>query len=141
MIKGIKERIVAATGSLSGAASILGSWQVCHNVCLFIIAALGLIGITLIGMPLAFFTEIAIPMWSIAVALLLATLYMYYRKMCISRNLIVINSGLIIAGIPFQQLQKFSIFFWAIGGILALAGISLFVRERMQKKRSEHDKK
>ncbi len=141
MIKTIKEKIIGSVGSVSGAASVLGSWQICHNVCLGIIAALGLIGITLTGMPLAFLTNIAIPMWSAAVILLLATIYMHSRKMCISKNLIILNSGLIVAGVPFQQLQQFSVFFWAIGGILALAGISLFIKERMQKKVCKHGKK
>src|SRR3989338_976335 len=108
MIKNAKEKLVGATGSLSGAASILGSWQVCHNVCLGIIALLGLIGITVVGMPLLFFTKIAIPAWLIAVALLAVVVWLYFNKHCLSKNLIMLNSGLIIAGIPFQQLQKFS---------------------------------
>src|SRR3989338_7216188 len=141
MIKSAKEKIIGSVGSVSGAASVLGSWQVCHNVCLGIIAALGLIGITLTGMPLAFLTNIAIPMWSVAVVLLLITLYVHYRKMCISRNLIFMNSGLIIAGIPFPQVQQFSVFFWVIGGVLAVTGISLFIKERMQKGACKHGKK
>ena len=135
MAKNLKEKIVAATGSLSGAASILGSWQICHNVCLALIAALSLIGITIVGMPLLFLTKIAVPVWSIAVILLIITVAIYLKKPCISRNLIIINSGLVIAGLPFRQLQKFSVFFWSIGGIVALVGISLFVKDKMQKKR------
>lgn len=141
MIKSAKEKVVGSVGSVSGAASVLGSWQVCHNVCLWIIAALGLIGITLTGMPLAFLTTIAIPMWSAAVVLLLATIYMYYRKMCISKNVILINSGLIISGTPFQQVQKFSVFLWVIGGGLAVTGIFLFIKEKIQKRACKHGEK
>jgi len=140
MIKNIKEKAIGATGSLSGAASILGSWQVCHNICIGLIAVLGLIGITITGMPLLFFTKIAVQVWIIAVILLAVTILIYLKKPCISKNLIIANSGLIIAGIPFQPLQKFSVFFWIIGGALALLGISLFVKDKIQK-RSKHGKK
>ena len=133
MEKNLKEKLIGATGSISGAASILGSWQVCHNICLALIAALSLVGITIAGMPLLFLTKIAVPVWSIAVILLVITIAIYLKKPCISRNLIMINSGLIIAGVPFQSLQKFSMVFWAIGGIVALAGISLFIKDKMQK--------
>ena len=140
MAKNLKEKLIGATGSVSGAASILGSWQICHNLCLALIAALSLIGITIAGMPLLFLTKIAVPVWSIAVILLVVTISIYLKKPCISRNLIVINSGLIIAGVPFQQLQKFSVFFWTIGGIVALAGVSLFIKDRMQKRRKRGKK-
>ena len=141
MIKNIKEKAIGATGSVSGIASILGSWQVCHNICLGIIALLGIIGITVVGMPLLFLTKIAVPIWTVAVILLLVTIAIYMKKKCISKNLIILNSGLIIAGTPFQPLQKFSILFWTVGGILALAGISLFIKEKMQKRARKHGKK
>ena len=140
MIKNIKEKFIEAGGSVSGIASVLGSWQVCHNICLGLIALLGVIGITVVGMPLLFFTKIAVPMWTIAVILLFVTILIYTRKKCISKNLIILNSGLLVAGIPFQPLQKFSVFFWTIGGILALAGISFFIKEKIEKKRCEHEK-
>ena len=141
MIKNIKEKAIGATGSISGAASILGSWQVCHNICLGIIALLGIIGITIVGMPLFFLTKIAVPIWTVAVILLLVTIALYIKKKCISKNLIMVNSGLIIAGTPFQPLQKFSLFFWIIGGILVLTGISFFIKDKISKKKNKHGKK
>ena len=135
MAKNLKEKLIGATGSVSGAASILGSWQICHNVCLGLIAALSLIGITIAGMPLLFLTKIAVPVWSIAVILLIITIAIYLKKPCISRNLIIINLGLIIAGVPFQSLQKFSVFFWTIGGIVAIIGIFLFIKDKMKRRK------
>ena len=140
MAKNLKEKLIGATGSVSGAASILGSWQICHNICLGLIAALSLIGVTVVGMPLLFLTKIAVPVWSIAVLLLIITTLIYLKKPCISRNLIIINSGLIIAGIPFKSLQKFSVFFWTVGGIVAFIGIFLFIKDKMMK-RKPHGKK
>ncbi len=137
----MKEKLIGATGSVSGAASILGSWQVCHNICLGLIALLGLIGITVVGMPLLFFTKIAIPAWSIAVILLAVVIWFYFNKHCISKNLILFNSGLIIAGTPFQQVQQFSVFFWIVGGLLAATGIIFFIKEKIEKKKRHHGKK
>ena len=129
-INNIKEKLVGATGSLSGVASILGSWQVCHNVCLGLIAILGLIGITIIGMPLLFFTKVAVPFWIIALVLLGVILYFYFSRHCVSKNLIFINSGLIIAGTPFQFVQNYQLYLWIIGGILIFIGLVLFIRGR-----------
>ena len=139
MKKDIKEKVIGATGSVSGAASIIGSWQICHSLCLGLIALLGVVGITVTGMPLLFFTKIAVPLWTIAVLLLITTIFVYTQKKCISKNLIILNSGLIIAGTPFQSLQKFSIFFWTVGGTIALAGIFLFVRDKMHVRKCEHE--
>jgi|SRR3989344_2819095 len=140
MIKNLKEKAIGATGSISGAASVLGSWQVCHSICLGLIALLGIMGITVAGMPLLFLTKIAVPLWTIAVLLLAVTILVYAQKKCISRNLIIFNSGLIIAGTPFKPVQQFSLFFWIIGGVIALAGIVFFVKDKMMAKRCEHEK-
>jgi len=140
MIKWVKERFIAMTGSVSGAASILGSWQICHNVCLGLIALLGILGITVVGMPLLFLTEIAVPIWLVAVGLLLVTAYLYIKKKCISNRLLMLNSGLIIAGVPFQPLQKFSIFFWIVGGVIAATGVVLFIQDKRHAKRCKHEK-
>lgn len=133
----IRENAVGVTGSVSGAVSILGSWQVCHSVCLGLIALLSVVGITVTGMPLLFLTKIAVPLWLIAVALLGIVVYLYVKLHCISRNLILLNSGLIIAGTPFQAVQQYQQAFWIIGGGIALAGIALFAKGRLKKKKCE----
>ncbi|MBI4144664.1 hypothetical protein HY493_00465 [Candidatus Woesearchaeota archaeon] len=134
----LKDRLVGATGSISGIASILGSWQVCHSVCLGLIALLSVMGIVVTGMPLYFLTTVAIPLWTVAVVLLLVTFGLYVKKKCISKNLILFNSGLIIAGVPFQAVQGFSAVFWTVGGLVAATGIALFVKDRLQKRRIAH---
>ena len=131
MLKNTKEKILQTSGSISGATSILGSWQVCHNICLGIIAVLAAIGITVTGMPLLFLTKVAIPFWIAALALLFIITIIYFKKKCISNKLIMFNSGLIIAGIPFSQ--KFSKLFLVVGSIIAVLGLILFVKERRRK--------
>ncbi len=136
-----KENMAGAVGSASGAASILGSWQICHNLCLGLIALLGIMGITLTGMPLLFFTKIAVPLWLIAVMLLAVVIYFYLKKHCISKNMVLINSGLIIAGIPFPSLQPFQVLFWIVGGVTAASGIGLYIKGKITRKkylRCEH---
>ncbi|MBI2542263.1 hypothetical protein HYV80_06145 [Candidatus Woesearchaeota archaeon] len=137
-IKSQKERLVGATGTVSGAASILGSWQICHNICLGMVFLLSLVGITVTGMPLLFLTKIAVPLWTIAVLLLFATIVLYHAKKCISINLIILNAGLIIAGVPFKSLQGYSAFFWIVGGLVSLSAIFMFIKDRLTRKNEKN---
>ncbi len=139
MAKNIEEKLITASGTLSGATSILGSWQICHSICLGLIAMLSVLGITIVGMPLLFLTKIAIPLWSLAFVILAATILLYLKKKCISEKMIMFNSGLLIAGIPFTAVQKFAIFFWIIGGFLALAAIVWFIQEKIQRRKTNHE--
>ncbi len=129
--------LMSTTGTVSATASVLGSWQICHNLCIGLIALLSLIGITVVGMPLFFLTKIAVPLWSIAALLLLISLGIYMKKKCISQNMLLLNSGLVIAGIPFKPVQQFSTIFWIVGGSLVLLGIGLFVQKKWIKKKQE----
>ncbi len=134
MINTIKEKAMGATGSVSGIASVFGSWQVCHNICLGLIAVLAALGVTVTGMPLLFLTKWTIPLWTIAFILLLITSYFYFKKKCISSKLMLFNLGVIIAGIPFQPFQRFSIYLWIIGGLLALTALTWFIKDKIQKR-------
>ena len=125
------EKVLNFTSSLSGTMGFLGGYQVCHNVCLGIIALLSLIGITLVGMPLLFLTKIAIPFWIAAVMLFLISLIFYFRIKCISKNLLLFNGGIIIAGIPFIQFKDFTFVFWIIGGILIIVSLLLYIKDKI----------
>ncbi len=130
-----KAKIIEKTGSftsaISGIMSFLGGYQVCHSICLGIIAMMSIIGITIIGMPLLFLTKVAVPFWIAAVLLLGITLLFYFKKKCISKNLILFNAGIIIVGIPFQQLQKFTAIFWVIGGTLIIISVILYIKNKL----------
>ncbi len=122
------QKIVSRAGSISGVASVLGSWQICHNICLAIVALLAILGITVVGMPLGFLAQYSVPIWTATFALLLLTLYFFFTKKCISKKLVLFNSGLVIAGIPFQQ--EFVYLFYTVGAIFAIYAIFLFFKER-----------
>ncbi len=128
----LKNRLVGLAGSASGAASVLGSWQVCHNVCLGLIALLAIFGITLVGMPFLFLTKIALPVWIVAVVLLGVTIVLHAKKKCVSRKQIMFNAGLIVAGVPFQPTGTAPVF-WALGGTLIASAVILFFYERKQR--------
>lgn len=132
---GAKEKLIGTAGSLSGVTGFLGSYQVCHNLCLTTIALLSLIGITVVGMPLLFLTKVAVPFWIAAVALLSVTVLIYLKKRCVSEKLIIFNSGLIIAGVPFQPLQKFHLILWSVGSVLIALSIMLFFKHKFFKEK------
>ncbi len=128
----VEEKIVKRAGIVTGVSSALGSWQICHTVCLGIVTMLGIIGITIAGMPLLFLTKIAKPVWAIAVAIFIIVVYMAITKKCISRKIILLNAGLLIIGTPF--VPKATPAYYTIGGTLATIAIILFLKDVLRKK-------
>ncbi len=126
-----KERFLSLFSGLSGSLSFLGGWQVCHNLCLGIIALLSLIGISVVGMPLLFLNQYAAYFWSAAVLLLIPTLVMYWKnRRCMSYKLILFNVGIVIASVPFVALKSYQAAFWLIGGILIASSAWMFVKAK-----------
>ena len=127
-----KEKAFVAVSGVSGGLSFLGGWQICHNLCLTIIALLSFLGISVVGMPLLFLTQYAIYFWSAAIIFLIPTLYMYFsKKFCMPKNLILFNIGIIIFSIPFTQ--EFSFVFWVVGGTVLAFSIWLFLKNRIKR--------
>ena len=132
----IKDKILGASGSLTGSLSFLGSYQVCHNACLALVAFLTFLGFTVAGMPLLFLTKVAIPFWIAAVLLLSIMMILKYKKIIhISDKVILLNSGLIIAGIPFQQVQQFNYIFWIIGGVIVIFSVGWYIYDKVNYKK------
>ena len=131
-----REKSLSISSSVSGVMGFLGGYQVCHNLCLGIIALLSIIGITLVGMPLLFLTKVAIPFWIAAAFLFIISLLFYLKSRCLSRNLLLFNGGIIIAGVPFNSMKNFLVFFWIIGGSIILISITLFIKDRMMKNKN-----
>ena len=133
----LKEKLVGRFGSVPGAAAILGSYQICHTVCVWIISLLAIIGITVVGMPLLFFQKIAVPMWTFATLLFLISLYFYAAKKCISGRLILFNFGIIAAGVPFASVQDYTTYFWIAGGAIVFVSIILYTRDKLNSKKKK----
>ena len=135
MINNIKEKILGAFGSFAGSLSFLGGYQVCHNACLALIAFLTFLGFSVAGMPLLFLTKVAIPFWIAAFLLLTITLILKYKKIIhLSDKVLLLNSGLIIVGVPFQQVQQFNYIFWISGGVLVVLSIGWYFYDKFKKK-------
>ena len=133
--KQVKEKILETSGSITGTLSFLGGYQVCHNACTALIAFLTFLGFAVAGMPLLFLTKVAIPFWIAAVSLLIIMLALNYKKIIpLSNKMLLFNSGLIIAGIPFQQIQQFNYIFWIVGGTLTVFGIGWYFYDKFKKK-------
>ena len=130
----VAEKAATISTSLSGVLSFLGGYQVCHNACLGIITLLSLIGITIVGMPLFFLQKVAVPLWVLSVLLFLITLLIYFKKKCISKNLLMLNSGIIIAGVPFKAVQSYLIIFWIVGGTLVVLSLLFYIKRKISKK-------
>jgi hypothetical protein len=100
---------------------------------LALIASLTFLGFTVAGMPLLFLTKVAIPFWIAAVLLLSIMMILKYKKIIhISDKVILLNSGLIIAGVPFQKVQNFNYVFWIIGGVLVISSIGWYFYEKIR---------
>ena len=125
------EHAATTATSISGAASILGSWQICHAICLAIISLLAAVGVSVTFMPLLWLSEIVVYVWSVAAALLLVVAALYYTKKCVTRGMLTLNTGLVVAGVPFFSQQQ--IVFWTLGGIITLAGAYLIYKDRRRK--------
>ena len=136
MTSNVKEKILGTSGGITGALSFLGSYQVCHNACLALVAFLTFLGFAVAGMPLLFLTKVAIPFWIAALLLFVFTVFLKYKKMMhISDKLILLNSGLIIAGVPFQQVQNFNYLFWIVGGVLVISSIGWYFYDKFNYKK------
>jgi len=73
--------------------------------------------------------------------LLIATFILYNYKKCISVNLLIMNTGLVIAGFPFKILESYLPVFWIVGGLTALSGLLFFIKEKIKKKSRNNKRK
>ena len=133
----IKEKLVGSVGAASAATSALGGYQVCHNLCMAVIALLSVIGITVSGMPLMFLNKVAVPFWIAGVAMLGILGYMRTKMKCVSGKLLVFNSGLLVAGVPFAPISQHPILLWVMGGALVLSAATLYLVEKLHGKKTK----
>jgi len=135
VLQSLREKAVGLTGGLSGSLSLLGGYNICHSACLALIAGLSFLGIGLQGMPLAFLQDYTQVFWSAAIILLAVSYYMYRSRKCISGNLIMLNTGLLIAAFPFPGFEAFQLLFWGLGfGLVGVAAASWLYKKFKPKK-------
>src|SRR3989338_2122879 len=116
-----------ATGT-TGAASIISAHNVCHAVCLGVVALLSVFGIAISSTALMFLQDYNLLFWSMGLFFLLVSAALYVKLCCVSRKAMVANAGIIIAGVPLPQAQ---LAFWITGGAIFLIVIGKYIGEKM----------
>ena len=128
---GKEGKVFGVAGGISGAGSIISAHNVCHSICLAVVALLSVFGIIVSADVLMWLQDYNLFFWSMGVGFLAISLALYYIKpCCISTKMILFNMGLLIIGLPFFQLL--SIAFWIIGGYITLFSIGWYIVERFE---------
>ena len=134
MIGNLKEKILLRINTVTGSLGFFSGYQVCHSICLSVIAFLSIFGITLNFLPFLFLQKYNLLFWSIAFVLLILSLILYLLKpKCISKNAIIFNAGVIVAGIPFKEVESFQIIFWSAGILLIGFTVLQWISQRNKK--------
>lgn len=133
----LRSRLFGGGGSISGALGGIGSvHNVCHSLCVTVVSVLAIFGIGTSILPLMFLQTYQLYFWLAALVFTLASLYFYLkqrRKIARDKNLLLINSGLLIFGLPVDQVNFLSVlvdymdFFRFIGISLTAAGVFLLI--------------
>lgn len=138
---GVKARLAKASSVFSGASGSLGFLgslhNACHVICEAAIGFLAIFGIAVYGMPLMFLQDYAVYFWAMAVAFVLPMALLYaYNKTCTSREMLLGNAGVIVAGVPFAEAQQIAPLLWFTGGTMLAVAITLFVKKKFIDKKT-----
>lgn len=122
-------KFLGLAGTASGASGIISLHNVCHTVCLGVVAALSIFGIAVSSTALMFLQDYNLLFWSMGVFFLVLSLTLYAKLgKCISQRLIVFNAGLVLAGTPF--LPALQIAFWAAGFSIAVLVSLIYIKDK-----------
>lgn len=127
----LKNRLFGSGGTASGILGGLGSLHnICHSICLTIVAVLAVFGISTSILPLMFLQTYQMYFWWAALVFTGVSYYFYMkqrRHRALDRNLLIINIGLLTFGLPFKQISDYRDFFRFIGTSATTIGIFLLV--------------
>lgn len=119
-----KAKIVGIFGGVSGTGSVISAHNVCHALCLAVVAVLSVFGIIVSSDILMFLEDYNLPLWGMGMLFLALSLFLYSRyPNCISKKLILANSGLLLIGMPFPWFRQFNLLFWILGS--SIVGLSI----------------
>ena len=127
----LKSRLFGGGGTASGVLGGIGSiHNVCHSLCVTVVSILAIFGITTSILPLMFLQTYQMYFWLGALAFTSASLYFYLKQrhpVTRDRNLLLINFGLLLFGLPFTQVADYVDFFRFIGISISIMGVLLFI--------------
>lgn len=126
-----KNKLLGGSSTVSGTFGAIGSLpNVCHSLCMTAVLALALFGITTSILPLMFLQTYKLYFWLAAFAFTALSIYFFLKSKkqpTRDRNLIVINGGLLIFGLPFSQISDYMDFFRFTGVSLVAVGLFLLI--------------
>jgi len=129
--KDFKSKVVGVSGSVSGAGSVISAHNVCHALCLGVVAVLSVFGIVVASDVLMFLENFALTFWSMGLFFLAISLLLLYKYgKCISQKLILANAGLLTIGVPFPSLQAYSLVFYTFGGFIVATSFGWYLRDK-----------
>lgn len=133
MNKGLAKQGGKFTGLLGGVAgtgSIISAHNVCHSICLAVVAILSVFGIIVSSNVLMFLEDYNLLFWSMGISFLALSLFLYLKfGRCISPKIILFNVGLLIVGFPFSFLSQYV--FWIVGGLITASSIAWYIKDKM----------
>lgn len=117
--------VTGVFGGVSSTGSIISAHNVCHALCLAVVATLSVFGIIVSSDVLMFLENYNLLFWSMGMIFFALSIFLYTRYPgCMSKKLLLANSGLLLIGIPFSIIKNFSLLFWSLGtGIVSLSVI------------------
>lgn len=120
---------VQLAGSVSGAGSIISAHNICHYLCLGVVALLSVFGIIVSSDILMWLENYNLLFWSMGLVFFFVGLFLFYRKpCCISEKTLLFNAGLLSIGFPF--FRDISLIFQAIGILASLSATVWFLAEK-----------
>lgn len=123
-----------ATGA-SGAGSIISAHNVCHSICLGVVALLSVFSISVSSTALMFLSDYNLLFWSMGLFFLIVTVALYVKLGCVSKKAMTANAGIIIAGVPFFPSAQLG--FWIVGGAIFLITLGRYIKERYSSTRKK----
>src|SRR3989344_2552054 len=121
------KRIFGIAGGVSGAGSVISAHNVCHALCLAVVAFLSVFGIIVSSDVLMWLQDYNLFFWSMGLLFLgISLVLLYIKGNCISKKMIVLNSGLLIIGFPFLQ----NLIVWIPGILIVLFSVGWYLRDK-----------
>jgi len=122
-----EKKIFGIASGVSGAGSVISAHNVCHTICLAVVAFLSVFGIIVSSDILMWLQDYNLFFWSMGMIFLgISLVLLYIKGNCISKKMIFLNIGLLVIGFPFLQ----NWFVWIPGILVVLFSIGWYLRDK-----------
>src|SRR3989344_135518 len=123
-----QNRVFGFLGSASGGGAIASAHNVCHSVCVGLASLLAMFGIIISDTALMFLQDYNAYFWLMGMFFLLVSVFLLIKEKPVSVNMMIFNTGLLIASNPLWQSLATTVAGIALsGGIMAI-----FIKGRLE---------